>query len=214
MLEPINVIIIDPTATSAAQSTARLNAAMARAGFPAQPIHSVGFSGLIDGTTYGQQPAGFLQAFSDGFFLFPNDHGRVIGPAPAAADTGYVWTGAFSTEALNPANPFTHQYVSYENARAELARRLVASGGATVLGIVPLGNAVNDGTFTTGDHDGYAIVLQLTPTVVTLLPVGGLLGGVCGHVVDLPEPLSRHIATDVCVAAASFSSALGLRAII
>ncbi|BDX32285.1 hypothetical protein TUM20985_28320 [Mycobacterium antarcticum] len=214
VLEPINVIIIDPTATSAAQSTARLNAAMARAGFPAQPIHSVGFSGLIDGTTYGQQPAGFLQAFSDGFFLFPNDHGRVIGPAPAAADTGYVWTGAFSTEALNPANPFTHQYVSYENARAELARRLVASGGATVLGIVPLGNAVNDGTFTTGDHDGYAIVLQLTPTVVTLLPVGGLLGGVCGHVVDLPEPLSRHIATDVCVAAASFSSALGLRAII
>ena len=214
VLEPINVIIIDPTATSAAQSTARLDAAMTRAGFPAQPIHSFGFSGLIDGTKYGQQPAGLAQAFSDNFFLFPNDHGRMIGPAPAAADTGYVWTGAFSTEALNPANPFTHQYVSYDIARAELVRRLVASGGATVVGRVPLGNAVNDGTFTTGDHDGYAIVLQLTPTVVTLIPVGGLLGGVCGHVIDLPGPVARHLATDVCIAAASFSSALGLRAIL
>ncbi len=214
VLEPINVIILDPTSTSSAQSTARLNAAMARAGFPAQPVHSTGFQGTIDGTTYGQQPAGLLQAFSDNFFLFTNDHGRMFGPAPATNGTGYVWTGAFSTEQLNPANPFTHEYVSSDIARAELALRLVASGGATVVGVVPLGNAYNDGTFTTGDHDGYAVVLQLTPAVVTLLPTGGLLGAACGHVADIPGPVARHVATDEFVVAASISNALGLRSVI
>lgn len=214
VLEPINVIIIDPTSTSPEQSTARLNAAMARAGFPAQPVHSTGFQGTVNGKTYGQQPSGLLQAFSDNFFVFPNDHGRMFGPAPAAGSTGYVWTGAFSTEQLNPANPFTHEYVSSEIARAELVRRLVATGGARVVDVVPLGNAYNTGTFTTGDHDGYAVVLELTPSVVTLLPTGGLLGAACGHVDDLPGPVARHVATDVCVVAASVSSALGLRSAI
>ncbi|GAB7069811.1 hypothetical protein H7J06_15745 [Mycobacterium hodleri] len=214
VLEPVNVIILDPSSTTAAESAARLDAAMTRAGFPAQPIHSVGFSGIIDGTTYGQQPAGFLQAFSDNFFLFPNDHGRVFGAAPAVNGTGYVWSGAFSTEQLNPANPFTHEYVSSDVARAELARRLVASGAATVVGVVPLGNAYDDGTFTTGDHDGYAVVLQLTPGVVAVLPTGGVLGAACGLVDDLPGPVTRQLATAVCVVAAQVSNAFGLRSII
>lgn len=214
VLEPVNVIILDPTSTSAAESAARLDAAMTRAGFPAQPIHSAGFSGIIDGTTYGQQPAGFLQAFSDNFFLFPNDHGRVFGAAPAVNGTGYVWSGAFSTEQLNPANPFTHEYVSSDVARAELARRLVASGAATVVGVVPLGNAYDDGTFTTGDHDGYAVVLQLTPGPVAVLPTGGVLGAACGLVDDLPGPVARQLGTAVCVVAAQVSNAFGLRSII
>ncbi|MCV7420019.1 hypothetical protein H7K45_05665 [Mycobacterium yunnanensis] len=214
VLEPVNVIILDPSSTSTAESLARLDAAMTRAGFPAQPIHSTGFQGVIDGTTYGQQPAGFLQAFSDDFFLFPNDHGRVFGPAPATTGTGYVYTGAFSTEQLNPANPFTHEYVSSTMARDELARRLVASGAATVVGVVPLGNAYDDGSFTTGDHDGYAVVLQLTPGVVAVLPTGGVLGAACGHVDDLPGPVARQFATGLCVFAASVSNALGLRSII
>ncbi|WP_149482871.1 hypothetical protein [Mycolicibacterium sp. P1-18] len=214
VLETVNVIILDPNSTTAAESAARLDAAMTRAGFPAQPIHSIGFSGIIDGTTYGQQPAGFLQAFSDNFFLFPNDHGRVFGAAPAVTGTGYVWSGAFSTEQLNPANPFTHEYVSSDVARAELARRLVASGAATVVGMVPLGNAYDDGTFTTGDHDGYAVVLQLTPSVVAVLPTGGVLGAACGLVDDLPGPVARQFATAVCVVAAQVSNAFGLRSII
>ena len=214
VLEPVNVIILDPTSTSAAESAARLDAAMTRAGFPAQPIHSTGFSGIINGAVYGQKPTGFLQAFSDNFFLFPNDHGRMFGAAPAANGAGYVWSGAFSTEQLNPANPFTHEYVSSDNARAELARRLVASGAATVVGVVPLGNAYDDGTFTTGDHDGYAVVLQLTPGVVAVLPMGGVLGSACGHVDDLPGPVGRQLATGLCVVAAQVSTALGLRSVI
>jgi len=214
VLETVNVIILDPSSTSNAESVARLDQAMTRAGFPAQPIHTTGFLGVIDGTTYGQQPAGFLQAFSDNFFLFPNDHGRVFGPAPATTGTGYVYTGAFSTEQLNPANPFTHEYVSSAVARDELTRRLVASGAATVVGYVPLGNAYDDGTFTTGDHDGYAVVLQLTPGVVAVLPTGGVLGAACGHVDDLPGPVARRFATGLCVFAAQVSNSLGLRSII
>lgn len=214
VLEPVNVIILDPTSKSSAESAARLDAAMTRAGFPAQPIHSIGFSGIINGAIYGQKPTGFLQAFSDNFFLFPNNHGRMFGAAPAANGAGYVWSGAFSTEQLNPANPFTHEYVSSEDARAALARRLVASGAATVVGVVPLGNAYDDGTFTTGDHDGYAVVLQLTPGVVAVLPSGGVLGSACGHVDDLPGPVGRQLATGVCVVAAQVSSALGLRSVI
>jgi hypothetical protein len=214
VLEPVNVIILDPTSKSSAESAARLDAAMTRAGFPAQPIHSTGFSGIIDGAVYGQKPTGFLQAYSDNFFLFPNDHGRMFGAAPAANGAGYVWSGAFSTEQLNPANPFTHEYVSSEDARAALARRLVASGAATVVGVVPLGNVYDDGTFTTGDHDGYAVVLQLTPGVVAVLPMGGVLGSACGHVDDLPGPVGRQLATGVCVAAAQVSTALGLRSVI
>lgn len=214
VLEPVNVIILDPTSKSSAESAARLDAAMTRAGFPAQPIHSTGFSGIINGASYGQKPTGFLQAFSDNFFLFPNDHGRMFGAAPAANGAGYVWSGAFSTEQLNPANPFTHEYVSSDTARAALARRLVASGAATVVGVVPLGNAYDDGTFTTGDHDGYAVVLQLTPGVVAVLPRGGVLGSACGHVDDLPGPVGRQLATGVCVVAAQVSTALGLRSVI
>lgn len=214
VLEPVNVIILDPTSKSSAESAARLDAAMTRAGFPAQPIHSTGFSGIVNGAVYGQKPTGFLQAFSDNFFLAPNDHGRMFGAAPAANGAGYVWSGAFSAERLNPANPFTHEYVSSDTARAALARRLVASGAATVVGVVPLGNAYDDATLTTGDHDGYAVVLQLTPGVVAVLPRGGVLGSACGHVDDLPGPVGRQLATGVCVVAAQVSTALGLRSVI
>jgi hypothetical protein len=138
----------------------------------------------------------------------------MFGAAPAANGAGYVWSGAFSTERLNPANPFTHEYVSSDTARAALARRLVASGAATVVGVVPLGNAYDDGTLTTGDHDGYAVVLQLTPGVVAVLPRGGVLGSACGHVDDLPGPVGRQLATGVCVVAAQVSTALGLRSVI
>jgi VCBS repeat-containing protein len=146
LLEPVNVIIIDPTSTTPEESIRKLNRAMTAAGFPAQAPHSTGYQGIIDGKIYGQQPTGFLQAFSDD----QSDHGRMFGPAPAATDQGYVWTGAFSTENS------THGYVSFNMARDELAARLVASGAATRLDDVDMGNAG-----ITGDYDGHAIVLQL-----------------------------------------------------
>jgi hypothetical protein len=162
LLEPVNVIIVDPTSTSAAEATQKLNAAMFWGGFPAQPIHSTGFLGKIDTVIYGQQPSGLLQGFSDNLFIFPNDHGRIFGPDPVETSTGYVWSGAFSTEVLSIYNFLpAHSYVSSDMARTALATRLILTGQATYVGMVPLNNAVNNATTTTGDHDGYAVVLRL-----------------------------------------------------
>jgi len=162
LLEPVNVIIVDPTSKNSWQAAIKLNTAMFFAGFPAQPIHSTGFQGIIDATTYGQQPKGLIRGYSDNFFLFPNDHGRIFGPDPVQTSTGYVWSGAFSTEELGLYNGLpTHTYVSSDMARTALAMRLISSGQATYGGMVSLDNSYNTATTTTGDHDGYAVVLIL-----------------------------------------------------
>jgi hypothetical protein len=162
LLEPVNVIIIDPTSTSREEAIQKLNVAMFWGGFPAQPIHSTGFLGEIDDVIYGQQPSGLLQGFSDNLFIFPNDHGRIFGPDPVETSTGYVWSGAFSTEVLSIYNFLpAHSYVSSNMARTALATRLILAGQATYVGTVPLNNAVDNATTTTGDHDGYAVVLRL-----------------------------------------------------
>jgi hypothetical protein len=160
LLEPVNVIIVDPNSKSAAESTAKINTDMALAGFPAQPIHSSGFLGLIGSKTYGQQALP-LTAYSDNLFILQNDHGRLFGPAPAT-DGGYVWTGAFSTETPTIYNGLpTHAYVSSNAARDALVLRLVATGQVESISYIPLDNAVDDPKTTTGDHDGYAVVIVL-----------------------------------------------------
>ncbi|MET0475195.1 MAG: Ig-like domain-containing protein [Mycobacterium sp.] len=157
LLEPVNVIIVDTTSTTRAESIRKLNAAMKAAGFPASVPHTTGYQGLINGTIYGQQPSGFLQAFSNNATL--QDHGRIFGPAPAENGQGFVWTGAFSTEGTS------HQYLSFNQARNDLANALVASGAATQLTTVDMGNGG-----ITGDHDGSAVVLRLDLTVPNAAP--------------------------------------------
>ena len=163
LLEAVNVIIVDPRSTTPGQAGRRLNQAMFASGFPAQPLHSFGFQGRIDDVTYGQQPGGVLLSYSDDFFLRQNDHGRIFGPDPVETATGFVWSGAFSTERVG----FTgwlpgHVYVSSNQARDSLATALVTSGQATFGGLVSLDNAYQSLTTTTGDHDGFAVVLVLT----------------------------------------------------
>ena len=161
LIEPINVIIVDPSSTTADDATRKLYATLSRAGFPPQPVHTTGFQALVDGTVYGQQPAGIFESFSDNFFLLPDDHARAFGPAPLQNGAGYVWTVAASREQIGLAGLLpTHVYISYDAARDELAHRL-ALGGATYVGAVALGNAYVSATEVTGDHDGYALVLQL-----------------------------------------------------
>lgn len=168
LLEPVNVIIVDPNSKSAAESAAKINTDMFLAGFPAQPIHSSGFLGLIGSTTYGQQALP-LTAYSDNLFILQNDHGRLFGPATlpdannnGAADDGYVWTGAFSTETPTIYNGLpTHAYVSSNAARDALVLRLLATGQVQSIDYIPLDNAVDTDTTTTGDHDGYAVVIVL-----------------------------------------------------
>lgn len=163
LLEAVNVIIVDPHSTTPAQAARNVNNAMLRAEFPAQYLHSFGFRGRIDGATYGQKPTGPLLAYSNNFFLFPNDHGRLFGPAPMQTEAGYVWTGAFSTEKVGFSGLLPgHVYVSSNQARDALVQQLIASGQATYGGLVPLENAYNTASTTTGDHDGFAVVLVLT----------------------------------------------------
>lgn len=162
LYEPINIVIVDSTSTSVAQSAQRLDAAMAAAGFPSVAIHSTGFTGIIDGVVYTQLPAATLRAYSDGNFLLPNNHGRVFGPAPLAGGTGYVWTASFSRERVGLYHLLPkHLYVSFRAAREALRAGLVRAGG-TDLGLVNLGNAYSTRAASTGDHDGHAAVVVLS----------------------------------------------------
>lgn len=163
LLESVNVIIVDPHSTTGAQANRGLNNAMLRSRFPAQPLHNTGFRGNVDGVTYGQKPHGPLQAYSNNFFLFRNDHGRFFGPDPIQTDAGFVWSGAFSTERVGFSGLLPgHVYVSSNAARDALATALISGGQATYGGLVPLENAYNTPMTTTGDHDGFAVVLVLT----------------------------------------------------
>lgn len=161
LYQPINVIIVDPTSTTVEESADKLNAALTAAGFPAQPVHSTGYQGVIDGVVYGQQPTGPEEAFANAHWLLTNDHGRVFGAAPAPGGTGFVWTASFSREraGLFYVIP-THVYVSFNRARDTLRTALVRSG-ATDLGLVDMDNDLTGRTITTGDHDGYAVVIRL-----------------------------------------------------
>jgi hypothetical protein len=169
MVEPVNVIIVDPTSTTPEQATAKLNRDMTLGGFPPQAIHSGGFMGLIGMKSYGQKPALPLLAYSDNLFILPNDHGRIFGPAPlSTTGSGYVWTGTFSSETLGVSENGIpgHVYVSDDAARAALVAKLIASGQVQSVSYVPLNNAINPSDpatagYTTGDHDGYAVVIVL-----------------------------------------------------
>lgn len=161
LYQPINVVIVDSTSTTPAESAQKVNAALAAAGFPAQQVHSTGYHGVINGVVYGQQPAGSEQAFADAHWLLVNDHGRLFGPSPDAAATAFVWTASFSREqpGLSNLTP-THIYVSFTKARDALRDGLIGAG-ATDLGLVDLGNKLSGRTITTGDHDGHAVVMRL-----------------------------------------------------
>jgi len=162
LYEPINVIIVDPTSTTVQESSQRLNAAMTAAGFPAVALHSTGFAATIDGIAYTQQPAAGWQAFSDAFFLLPNNHGRVFGPTPGPGGAGYVWTASFSRERIGFYQLLPrHLYVSFGRAREAVRAGLVRAGAAD-LGLVYLASDYSTQTATTGDHDGYATVVVLT----------------------------------------------------
>ncbi|GAY13275.1 hypothetical protein [Mycobacterium sp. shizuoka-1] len=161
LYQPINLVIIDPTSSTASESAQKVNAALTAATFPAQQIHGTGYRSTIDGVVYGQQPSGTLEAFANAHWLLPNDHGRVFGPAPGPDGAGYVWTASFSREqtGLFYVIP-THVFVSFTKAR-DAVRAGLLSTGATDLGVIDMDNDLAGRTTTTGDHDGYAVVIRL-----------------------------------------------------
>jgi len=157
--EPINVVLVDARATSAPEATARLVEACRAAGFKSREGHSGGYRGYLGGVLFHQLPETEGHAFSDEPFEMRNNHGRVFGPL--ALKEGWMFIAAFSRERFEPLARPEHMYVSFNEAREAFARRLEAATDYAVAARVSLGNALGgDAEFTTGDHDGVAVVLR------------------------------------------------------
>lgn len=159
--EPVNVILVDPVATSVDEARRRLLAAAITAGYPIRFGHSVGYRALIGGDLYHQLPGGRDDAFSNGIFELTNNHGRMFGPHQAG--DVYITTGAFSREAVRPFRWPEHGYASFKQARDDFAHRLDGATGFKLTGVAVLDNAlIDDPGVSTGDHDGRAVVLRAT----------------------------------------------------
>lgn len=158
LLEPINVVIVDPIATSAEEAASRLLAACAKAEFPRRQGHSSGYYAIIGSQLFEQFPAGDKESFSDALFVFSNDHGRIFGPFEW--NGRYVFVGAFSRERVDITARVKHRFESFDRARDSFAQRMSESSGYRLSAFVQLGNVLlgNPG-LTTGDHDGIAVVL-------------------------------------------------------
>lgn len=160
--EPINVILVDRGAASATDASERLTAAVTAAGYPSRRGHSGGYRGHIGGSLYDQLPAEPDHAFSNRLYVFDNNHGRVFGPAQF--DEGYLFIAAFSRERVAPFATVRHQYESFDRARDDLSQRLDAHSDYELVGFIDLDNAIlGDAEFTTGDHDGRAVLLRIDP---------------------------------------------------
>lgn len=157
--EPINVIILDEGAASAEEAKARLVAAATRAGYPVRFGHSTGYQGYIGGQLYAQLPQGRDDAFSNDVFEVNNNHGRIFGPHKVG--DAYLFTGALSREDIAVLRPPRHRYASFDRARDDFTQRLDQATDYKVARFVPLDNAlIDDPEFTTGDHDGMAVLLH------------------------------------------------------
>lgn len=163
--EPINLLIVDRAAASPEHAAARLEAALAKAGYPSRFGHSNGYRGVIGDSLHPQLPVEG-QTFSDEPFELNNNHGRVFGPAPigpggvAGAGRAFLFTAAFSRESVAPLAAVRHRYVSFNRARDDIAQRLDSLTNYGIAGFVNLDNAlIGDPETSTGDHDGIAVLL-------------------------------------------------------
>ena len=118
-------------------------------------------------------PFGFGAAYRDAPFWEANAHLRTFG-GTTTGDGRYIFTASVSDEYLISTGGLlpTHAYESFVDARAALAANMVAIG-ATGLGTIDMQNAISasDPDFTTGDHDGYAVVIGIAPRTVAPNPI-------------------------------------------
>jgi hypothetical protein len=162
LLEPINVVIIDRYAASAAEASSRLLAACGKSAFPQREGHSSGYGARMGSMRYAQFPPGTEESFSDALFVLSNDHGRIFGPMKWK--DAFYFSGAFSRESVDPVTKVKHRYVSFDRARDAFAVGLSERGGYEIAGYLVLGNAVTGSAMlSTGDHDGVAVLLSARP---------------------------------------------------
>jgi hypothetical protein len=155
MREPINVIIIDSRSKTSEEAMDRLSEYCSEAGFKARKGHSSGYFGYIEGSLYPQIPRKNRLAFSNKPPEFQNDHGRIFGPYKSGGK--FYFTAAFSREKLTRHG---HEYVSFVKAREEFTSQMSVKTDLKVIDNVFMDNKISSEALTTGDHDGYAIVLR------------------------------------------------------
>jgi len=159
MREPINIVIVDSISRTPGQAIARIFRYCAKAGYRDRRGHSSGYSGYIGGSLYAQIPRKRGHAFSNRPYEMGNDHGRIFGPYKSGSM--FYFTGAFSREVLGRmGRGITHKYGSFRFARNEFADQVTRKTELQISSYVFLDNKISSGALTTGDHDGYAIVLQ------------------------------------------------------
>lgn len=156
--EPINIIIVDAVAQSAADARNRLLRNCAAAGYPVREGHSTGYRGYIEGVVYEQLPDSRNEALSNEPFERPNNHGRMFGPHPYRG--AWLFIGAFSRERADLLEKVRHRYVSFNQARDDLAQRLDMKTDFKIKAFIDLDNVlIGDPGLTNGDHDGIAVLL-------------------------------------------------------
>ncbi|RPI15740.1 MAG: hypothetical protein EHM58_13435 [Ignavibacteriae bacterium] len=153
--EPINIIIVDSISGSEDEAKKNLMRAFTDAGLKNRWGHTSGYKGLIDSVFCSQFPGKNFYAFSDKPFEFDNNHGRIFGPY--FKNGFYYFTGALSRE-----SGYYHNYISFIQARDEIAASLDERTNYKFTKKVWLDNAINNDSATTGDHDGYAILIEVT----------------------------------------------------
>jgi len=156
--EPINIVIVDTAAPSAAEARKHLVQNFAAVGYLIREGHSTGYHGYIDGVVYEQTPEGKEQAFSNEPFETRNNHGRMFGPHPYGR--AWLFIGAFSRERMDLLDKVKHCYVSFNQARDDLSQRLDLKTDYRIKAFLDLDNAlIDDPACTSGDHDRMAVLL-------------------------------------------------------
>ncbi|MFA6472575.1 MAG: hypothetical protein WCU00_11085 [Candidatus Latescibacterota bacterium] len=160
LVEPINVIIIDKKSKTSEEARSTLFENLKKAGYLDRSQHSSGYLGYIGGKFYSQLPQEKHHAFSNKIAEKDNNHGRVFGPCSYKGS--FIFIAAFSREILGPISKVDHHYGSFNRARDEFAQSLDKKSAYRIVGFLNLNNfIVNSNEYTTGDHDGIAVVVSL-----------------------------------------------------
>lgn len=164
VIEPINYLFV-VYANNEKQAINSLKKALVKAGFnmkwSGDEYHSGNYHAYFGDTRVSQlkRKDGVFITFSNDTWLDQNDHFRVMGPYKTTINnkTAFIFASSVSEESvwdekLNDG----HFYVSFSNARQNLAFGLIRSGNPTYY--VVSNNILNTPNESTEDHDGRIFV--------------------------------------------------------
>lgn len=166
IIEPINYLFV-VHADNESQATEKLKAALAKAQFTTtwsgEKYHSDNYHAYIGNTRVDQikRKDGVFLTFSNNNWLKQNDHFRVMGPYKTTINhhTVYLYVSSVSEETIwDQALYAGHFFVSFGNARNNLAVALIENGHTTFYALSEPSNTLNDPKESTEDHDGKVFI--------------------------------------------------------